>query len=193
MNLMLYTGANILKTLGEDDSIAITGVVVKVNDLSASLIDLFEDKQGTTPLTNPFVTDTSGQFHFYAAPGEYDLTATKNTVTSNMRIEVGLAGQVESVDIETNALTITSSDHGVKYNISDTTGSVSITVESVPIEAVGMIVFIQALTASPIQFIPAAGVTIRTAYSLQIYGQNSAVALMSDSEDVWTLVGDLAQ
>jgi hypothetical protein len=190
---MLYSGANILKNLGDDDSIAVGGAVIKVTDLNTSLIPLFTDKAGTITLTNPFVADASGQFRFYCAPGEYDLTATKNAVSSNMLIEVGLSGQVETVEIETNALTITSDDHGILYDISDLTGSVAITIDAVPAESVGIIVFAQSNTVSPISILAGAGVTLRSAYLLEVYAKDSIVAFINVSELVWSVVGDLKQ
>ena len=193
MNLMLYTGANILKTLGADESIAVTEVVLKVTDLSATLIPLFEDKAGLVPLTNPFVTDTTGQFKFYSSPGEYLLTATKNAITSTISIEVGLSGQVEPVDIETDALTITSNDHGILYNISDITGSVAVTVDAVPPESAGIIVFIKSKTDSPISILAGAGVTLESAYLLEIYDKYSMIALVNESQFIWSVVGDLKQ
>lgn len=193
MNLTLYTGANILRTLGADDSIAVGGAVVKVTDSNTSLVPLFEDKAGLVPLTNPFVTDDSGQFHFYCAKGEYILEATKNSVSSNMLIEVGLSGQVEPINIETNALTISALDHGVLYNVSDITGSVLITVDSVPNEAAGIIVFIKSKTDSPITIAAGTDVTLESAYELEMYDKYSMIALINESEFVWTVTGDLKQ
>jgi hypothetical protein len=42
---------------------------------SLVLAAVFADEAGNIPLPNPVPADTHGQFHFWAAPGEYDLQA----------------------------------------------------------------------------------------------------------------------
>ena len=51
-------------------------VVVEATGLPA---DIFSNRSGTTPLTNPFFTGTDGFAQFYADPGEYRIEATGPT------------------------------------------------------------------------------------------------------------------
>lgn len=47
-------------------------IAVQVRLLGGNvLVPLFSDKAGTTPLTNPVMTDVDGLATFFAAPGEY--------------------------------------------------------------------------------------------------------------------------
>ena len=51
-------------------------VVVEATGLEA---DIFSNRDGTTPRTNPFFTGSDGFAQFYAAPGEYRIEATGPT------------------------------------------------------------------------------------------------------------------
>lgn len=193
MSLQLFTGANISKKLQTNDLIAVESATISVKDLQGVLVNLFQDKEGTIPQLNPFNANDTGQFYFYVEPGIYNLTVKKGLVSGSIILEIGLSGQVDSVNVETDALVIGADDHGTLYNISDTTGSVSVTVDAVATDSVGSIVFIKSKTESPIQFVPGAGVTIESAYSLNIFSQFSMAAVIWESETTVTLVGDLEQ
>ena len=60
-------------------------VVVEATGLDA---DIFSDRAGTTPRSNPFFTGSNGLAQFYAAPGEYRITATGPSGTITWRYEV---------------------------------------------------------------------------------------------------------
>lgn len=78
MTLRLFTGANIAKTLQDNDLIVIEGATVSIhNRTTGSLEPIFTDKAGLTPKSNPFITDNTGQFSFYIDSGEYKFTVTK--------------------------------------------------------------------------------------------------------------------
>ncbi len=64
-------------------------VVVEATGLDA---DIYSDRDGTTPLTNPFFSDSNGFAQFYAAPGEYRITATgpSGSVTWRYVVLIGL-------------------------------------------------------------------------------------------------------
>jgi hypothetical protein len=60
-------------------------VVVEATGLDA---DIFSDRAGTTPLSNPFFTGSDGFAEFYAQAGTYRITATGPSGTRTWRYEV---------------------------------------------------------------------------------------------------------
>jgi hypothetical protein len=76
-------------------------VFVETTGLNASL---FSDRGGTTTKDNPFFADSTGFAEFYAAPGEYRITATNpaTSQTRTWRYEV-LLGTAASSDVTTSA------------------------------------------------------------------------------------------
>ena len=191
MSLQLYTGTNIAKQLQGNNLLVIEGANVTVIDVSTGLTALlFSDKLGTIPLLNPFVADSTGQFYFYVIGGRYNITIAKGANSGQIYAEIGTSGEVTTEEITTDAFTITSANHGTMFKVYDITGSVGITVDQVAAED-NALVFIKRMTDAPIQFIAGAGVTIETAYSLNVWAKFSIVALMSDGLNTWSLVGDL--
>ncbi|MEJ6520331.1 hypothetical protein PQI64_11300 [Shewanella bicestrii] len=67
------------------------------------------------------------------------------------------------------------------------------TVNGDPVVAVGSIIFLTAATDAELWLVPdeAQGVTILSSGTLRAYGKNSAVALISLTETVWLMVGDI--
>lgn len=193
MSLQLYTGTNIAKQLQGNNLLIVENVTVTVIDVSTGLAALlFLDKEGLTPLLNPFVSNTTGQFYFYVIGGRYNISVAKGSSTGQIYAEIGTSGEVTPEDITSDAFTITASNHSTLFNVYDITGTVGITVDPVTVED-NAIVFVKRMTTAPIQFIAGVGVTIETAYSLNIYAQFSVVALISTGLNTWTLVGDLEQ
>lgn len=99
-------------------------------------------------------------------------------------------GQVISVLVETNSLVIGEDGKGKLYSISDFTGSVTVTVEAVPLSSVGNITFVFADTASPILFVAGAGVTFKTPFALEMDSQFSTVSMLWQTETDVILFGD---
>lgn len=65
------------RTVTNDSGDVINGAEVTVVDEATGLnATLFSDRAGTVPLTNPFFTGSDGLAQFYAAPGEYRITAS---------------------------------------------------------------------------------------------------------------------
>lgn len=190
MSLQLFTGANVSKKLQSGELIAVENAQISVKDSLGVLVLLFQDKSGSTPQVNPFNANDTGQFYFFVAPGVYELEVKKGGIGNTIKIEVGISGQVNSVNIETDALIIDESSHGNLYNISDFTGNVTVTVESVPPLSVGNIVFVFRNTESPVEFIAGAGVSFKTPYSLEMFDQFSTVAMMWLTENDVVLYGD---
>ncbi|MCH7421306.1 hypothetical protein [Shewanella sp. MM_2022_3] len=67
------------------------------------------------------------------------------------------------------------------------------TVNGDPVVATGSIIFLTAATDAELWLVPdeAQGVAILSSGTLRAYGKNSAVALISLSETVWLMVGDI--
>lgn len=67
------------------------------------------------------------------------------------------------------------------------------TVNGDPVVATGSIIFLTAATDAELWLAPdtAQGVTILSSGTLRAYGRNSAIALISLSETVWLMVGDI--
>ena len=69
-------------------------VVVEATGLDA---DIFSDRDGNTAKSNPFFTGSNGLAEFYAAPGEYRVTATGPSGTITWRYEVLLGTSTDNV------------------------------------------------------------------------------------------------
>ena len=69
-------------------------VVVEATGLNASI---FSDRDGNTAKSNPFFTGSNGLAEFYAAPGEYRVTATGPSGTITWRYEVLLGTSTDNV------------------------------------------------------------------------------------------------
>lgn len=193
MSLQLFNGANIGKVVQANDLIVVEAATITVKNLSGDLVSIFEDKQGAIPQVNPFTADQTGSFKFYIAVGEYHLTIVKGGVTGEMFIELGAGGEVTLINVETNALVIGPDNHGSLFNISDLTGSVSVTIDPVPTESIGNITFISSDTDSPIEFVAGVGLDpIQTSKSLVIDEKYITVAVVYMSETTARLMGDLA-
>lgn len=192
MSLQLYTGTNIAKQLQDNDLLIVENVNITVKDATTnSLAALWLDKEGTTPIVNPFVSNTTGQFFFYILSGRYNITIEKNGSTGQVYTEIGTSGEVSPVDITSAAFSVSSDDHGTLFNVFDITGNVVITVLPVAADKLGSIIFIHSNTDSPVQIVPDAGVAVNTAYSLNLYAKFSTVALMSTAVNTWSLMGDI--
>ena len=103
-------------------------VVVEATGLEA---DIFSNRSGTTPRTNPFFTGSDGFAQFYAAPGEYRIEATGptgsivwrwNVLVSDIAIKNTGTG---ASDVPTNADLGTMSTQNAN-NVNITGGSVSV-------------------------------------------------------------------
>jgi glycerophosphoryl diester phosphodiesterase len=89
LSLQLFTGANIAKTLQDNDLIIIEGATVSIhNRTTGGLATLYQDSAGATPQANPFTADNTGHFSFYVATGEYKFTVTKGAVTGFVFFQV---------------------------------------------------------------------------------------------------------
>lgn len=72
-----------------------------------------------------------------------------------------------------------------------TVNEATATVEGSPAVAPGSVIFFTQVSATPLVFVEAPGVTIVTPGLLKAYGQGSTVALVAIDQFTWVLVGDV--
>lgn len=161
---------------------------------SGNLSVIYSDEAGLIPITQPGAkSDLNGQFVFYAKAARYNAVYNNGGNLVTQPAVIGSSGEVSPLDINTNALTVTGVDHGVLFNISSSVGDVLITAEQSLPESVGSIIFFKSDTDSLVSFVLGVGVTIKTAYTFDIFARNSMVSLLVISETEYLLVGDLKQ
>src|SRR5262245_10448885 len=72
-------------------------VEVRREVAGAPLATLFSDRDGLTPLSNPFNADTGGLAAFHVASGAYRITATKGAVSITWRyVAIGTAAEFDA-------------------------------------------------------------------------------------------------
>jgi hypothetical protein len=90
------------RTVVTDTGDVVSGAEIKVEVEATGLdADIFSDREGNTPLDNPFLTDVDGFAQFFVAPGEYRVIATgpTGTITWNFNALVGSMALQESDDV----------------------------------------------------------------------------------------------
>ena len=161
--------------------------------------ETYSDQGETIPNTHPVVLDSEGRLpNVFFTGTARQVLSDSNSVQIWARDDVGFglqgsAGAITVIDIDTNALTTNGDDDGFLYNISDITGSVTVTVDSVLTDEIGTMVFIRSNTNSTVSIVAGGGVTIETAYTLDLFSKFSTVAILYLSETTATLMGDLEQ
>ena len=95
----------------------------------------------------------------------------------------------------TNSSTVHASEESVNTEAplepSCDTGAVVTTAGVASAANIGDLVFIQSDTDSPITFVGDSGVTVNSAYSLELYDRYSSCALLVTAVNTWTAFGDL--
>lgn len=82
----------------EGNVIPAASVEVRVEATGARLAVLYSDRNGTTPMGNPFAADGEGFAAFHVAGGAYRITATSGAFTRTFRyVAVGLAQESDSL------------------------------------------------------------------------------------------------
>lgn len=73
-------------------------VEVRREAAGSPIASIFSDREGATPLGNPFVADGDGYAAFHAAGGAYRITASKNGFSREWRyVGIGLAQEADAV------------------------------------------------------------------------------------------------
>ena len=90
------------RTITTESGDVIPGAEVEVvNEATGLAADIFSNRAGTTPRTNPFFTGADGFAQFYVAPGEYRITATGPTgsITWRWNALVGSAAFLDASNV----------------------------------------------------------------------------------------------
>ena len=94
------------RTITTESGDVIPGAEVEVvNEATGLAADIFSNRAGTTPLTNPFFTGADGFAQFFVAPGEYRITATGPTGSITWRFNV-LTGDAALMTNNTGGATL---------------------------------------------------------------------------------------
>lgn len=99
---MAYAACNYLIT--DEAGNVLTGALIEVRRESDNvLVPLYSDRDGTTPLANPF-TDATGTGRFHVAGAAYKITASKDAFIRSFRfVAIGLAAENDDVVISVTA------------------------------------------------------------------------------------------
>jgi len=97
--------SNFQRTIVDDAGNVIPNatVTVRVNDSTGALANLFQDRAGTTPATNPISADGEGFVRFYVAGGRYYIKA--EGASSSIEWEDYLIGTMQGQDADDVAIT----------------------------------------------------------------------------------------
>jgi len=77
-------------------------VTVREESIGAPLVQLYSDRAGLTPISNPATADGNGFAYFYAAGGNYRIDATLDGFTQTWRdVAIGTAAEKDYDDIVT--------------------------------------------------------------------------------------------
>ena len=93
------------RTVTDAQGNIISGATVTVRFESTGLnAPIYSNRAGTTAKSNPFTTGADGLAQFYAAPGEYRITATSgiDTVTWNYQVLSGTSATLDAVESNTD-------------------------------------------------------------------------------------------
>ena len=94
------------RTITDNQGNVIPGAEVEVvNEATGLAADIFSNRAGTTPRTNPFFTGADGFAQFFVAPGEYRITATGPTGSITWRFNV-LTGDAALRNVGTGAFQV---------------------------------------------------------------------------------------
>ena len=94
------------RTITTEAGDVIPGAEVEVvNEATGLAADIFSNRAGTTPRSNPFFTGADGFAQFYVAPGEYRITATGPTGSITWRWNV-LTGDAALMTNNTGSATL---------------------------------------------------------------------------------------
>ncbi|MGE0366929.1 MAG: hypothetical protein AB7Q00_14475 [Phycisphaerales bacterium] len=84
-------------TNAKGDILANASVEVRVPSEDNRLADLFSDRDGTTPIGNPLLTDAQGFYGFHVVGGAYTITYTKDAYThTDDYVGIGTASEVDA-------------------------------------------------------------------------------------------------
>lgn len=200
----------------QDASPFVTGTTIRAPAMNAKLGGVSANLQQITAQINGFVVKLPSNF---VGNTEIPLQPYADTLLyinkqGNMdllpaaQLILNASHELTFVTNSTNAISVNGDSHNkfitcnyvkpesptdAQSKVLVTVGRSLRTVNGDPVIATGSIIFLTAATDAELWLVPdeAQGVTILSSGTLRAYGKNSAVALISLSETVWLMVGDI--
>ncbi|MGI2079165.1 hypothetical protein [Shewanella putrefaciens] len=200
----------------QDTSPFVTGTTIRATPMNTKLGGIAANLQVITAQINGFVVKLPPNFvgNTEIANQTYTDTLLYINKSGNMdllpasQLILNASHEITLVTNSTNAISVDGDSHNqfitcnyvkpespteAQSKVLVTVGRSIRTVNGDPVVAKGSIIFFAASTEAELWLVPdeAQGVTILSSGTLRAYGQNSAIALISLSETVWLMVGDI--
>ena len=99
------------RTVTDDAGDIISGATVTVRYQATNTIaDIYSDRDGTTPMSNPTTTDSNGFFYFFASGDAYKIEVSSTSPSYTQTLEyvgIGTLQEYDLADVQTIVDTIT--------------------------------------------------------------------------------------
>lgn len=94
--------ARFQRTVTDDEGNIVASPTIEVRDqVSNTLATIYSNRDGSTPLSNPFIGTSDGFAAFHAAGGTYKITATSGAFTAEWTwVGIGTASEYDFDDIQ---------------------------------------------------------------------------------------------
>lgn len=200
----------------QDTSPFVNGTTIRATPMNTKMGGISANLQAITAQINGFVVKLPPNFvgNTEIANQSYTDTLLYINKQGNMdllpasQLILNASHELTFITNSTNAMSVSGDSHNqfitsnyvmpespteAQSKVLVTVGRSIRTVNGDPVVATGSIIFFAASTEAEFWLVPdeAQGVTILSSGTLRAYGQNSAIALISLSEAVWLMVGDI--
>lgn len=200
----------------QDTSPFVNGTTIRATPMNTKMGGISANLQAITAQINGFVIKLPANFvgNTEIANQSYTDTLLYINKQGNMdllpaaQLILNASHELTFITNSTNAMSVNGDSHNqfitcnyvmpespteAQSKVLVTVGRSIRTVNGDPVVATGSIIFFAANTEAEFWLAPdtAQGVTILSSGTLRAYGQNSAIALISLSETVWLMVGDI--
>lgn len=200
----------------QDTSPFVNGTTIRATPMNTKMGGISANLQAITAQINGFVVKLPPNFvgNTEIANQSYTDTLLYINKQGNMdllpasQLILNASHELTFITNSTNAMSVSGDSHNqfitsnyvmpespteAQSKVLVTVGRSIRTVNGDPVVATGSIIFFAASTEAEFWLVPdeAQGVTILSSGTLRAYGQNSAIALISLSETVWLMVGDI--
>ncbi|MCU8036940.1 hypothetical protein ACRN98_22020 [Shewanella oncorhynchi] len=200
----------------QDTSPFVNGTTIRATPMNTKMGGISANLQAITAQINGFVVKLPANFvgNTEIANQSYTDTLLYINKQGNMdllpasQLILNASHELTFITNSTNAISVSGDSHNqfitcnyvmpespteAQSKVLVTVGRSIRTVNGDPVVATGSIIFLAASTEAEFWLVPdeAQGVTILSSGTLRAYGQNSAIALISLSETVWLMVGDI--
>lgn len=200
----------------QDTSPFVNGTTIRATPMNTKMGGISANLQAITAQINGFVVKLPPNFvgNTEIANQSYTDTLLYINKQGNMdllpaaQLILNASHELTFITNSTNAISVSGDSHNqfitcnyvmpespteAQSKVLVTVGRSIRTVNGDPVVAPGSIIFFAASTEAEFWLVPdsAQGVTILSSGTLRAYGQNSAIALISLSETVWLMVGDI--